>query len=270
MRTSYPTPTFSDGYQFKLVDSTFIHAVHLARTVGTGNYCLGITFQSNEDSISWYVVKDPVATYKKLTDPKQSPGFTFNNSVKGKKFHALPVYEKPNKSYYGQTDHTEDGIDPKKFFGLSDKASAGVGKKEQANTLVEGWKARLEAWKATLNAPVKTNAKGLAIPKVDNTPLPKDPPYAGQSGYGTLLDVCQKVANSSCISYLALGYNKKDKNFVVYFTLKSQGAQNMQAFFTDDASVYRCWTSAESLGRYYNKFVKVQENIFSVRGAAKA
>jgi hypothetical protein len=243
MRTSYPTPTFSDGYQYKLVDSTFIHAVHIARTVGNGNYCLGISFQKDENTICWYVVKDPVAVYKKLTDPNQSPGFTFNNSVKGKKFNALHVYDKAGYS----TEYKE----PQKY---------NVNTKEATKKL-------LEAWKAELNKPV---APKLVKPKADLTPLPKDPGYVGQSGYGTLLEVYQECGKSSCISYLALGYNRKDKNFVVYFTLKSQGAQNMQAFFTDDASVYRDWTNAESLGKYYNRNIRYVEDTFSVRAAAKA
>ena len=253
MRTSYPTPAFSDGYQFKLVDSTFIHAVHIARTNGSGNYCLGISFQKDQDTICWYIVKDPVATYKKLTDPKQSPGFTFNNSVKGKKFNALPVYEKPFNTKY---DNYKE--EPQKY---------NVNTKDAAKKL-------LEAWKAELNKPVAPKlipkpATAYIYPKVDPTPLPKDPGYQTQSGYGTLLDVCQKVGNSSCISYLALGYNRLDKNFVVYFALKTK-PHDVLAFFTDDASDYRDWTNAESLGRFYNRSIKLHQDVFSVRWVAQA
>ena len=244
MRTSYPTPAFSDGYQFKLVDSTFIHAIHLARSTGTWAYNLGISFQNNQDEIKWYIVKDPKGLYKKLTDPKQSPGFTFNNSVKGKPFDTTWVVDTPNK--------------PKEV-----PQGYNINTKQSTIDLLEAWKAELNAKRAQ----VKTNEKGFAIPKVDPTPLPTAPVYTGQSGYGSLLDVCQKVSESSCISYLALGYNRAAKNFVVYFALKSD-TTNVLAFFTDKASVYRDWSSAESLGRFYNRSIKFRENVFSVRAAA--
>ena len=265
MRTSYPTPSFSDGYQYKLVDSTFIHAIHLARSSGNWTYNLGVSFQSNQDEIKWYIVNDPKALYKKLTDPKQSPGFTFNNSVKGKQYTTTQVNElkgyvdctnyahapKKVKPFCGHTDHTEDGIDPPKY---------------NKNTSPEAIRL-LEAWKAQLNA--KVTPKGFAIPRIDPTPLPTAPVYTGQSGYGSLLEVCQRVGESSCISYLAMGYNRTDKNFIVYFALKTK-PHDVLAFFTDNASVYRDWTSATSLGRFYNRSIRFQQDVFSVRGAAKA
>lgn len=256
MRTSYPTPAFSDGYQFKLVDSTFIHAIHLARNVsGWGNwtYNLGVSFQSNQDEIKWYTVKDPKALYNKLTDPKQSPGFTFNNSVKGKPFTTTQVVDKPSLS--------------------SKSNSYNLNTKPEAIKLLEAWKERLNAQLAP-----KTNVakkveqpilKGFAVPKIDPTPLPKAAGTVSQSGYGALLDVCQRVYESSCISYLALGYNRTDQNFVVYYALKTD-PQNILAFFTDDARDYRNWSKFESLGRYYNRNIKYIKDSFSVRAAAKA
>jgi hypothetical protein len=257
MRTIYPTPSFSDGYQYKLVDSTFIHAIHLARECGTWNYVLGVSFQENQDEIKWYLVSDPKGLFKKLTDPKQSPGFTFNNSVKGKPFETTNV-PKDNTKYIDES------------LAKVKKDVAALDTQYNRNTSPEAIRL-LEAWKQRLNAQgaPKTNAKGFTVPKVDPTPLPKDSGPCTQSGYGALLDVCQDTAKSSCISYLAMGYNRQYKNFVVYFALKTQST-NILAFTTDDASTYRNWTNAESLGRFYNRNIKQIENVFSVRAAAKA
>lgn len=258
VRTSYPTPSFSDGYQFKIVDSTFIHAIHLARSSGNWTYNLGVSFQSNQDEIKWYIVSDPKALYKKLTDPKQSPGFTFNNSVKGKPFETTNVLTGSNKYI------DESLAKVKKDVGA-------LVTEYNRNTSPEAIRL-LEAWKQRLNAqvaPVKTPTKRFAVPKINPTPLPKDPGPCTQSGYGVLLDVYQDTAKSCCIHYLALGYNRQAKNFVVYFALKTNKL-DIQAFFTDNASVYRDWTNAVSLGRFYNRSIKLQQNVFSVRGAAKA
>jgi hypothetical protein len=94
MRTTYPTPSFSDQYNFKLVDSTFIHAVHLAKSKGSWTYSLGISLQKEQDTIYWYIVNDAQGLYRKLTDPKKSPGFTYNNSVKGKQYTKQEVVDK--------------------------------------------------------------------------------------------------------------------------------------------------------------------------------
>lgn len=101
MRTTYPTPSFSDQYVYKLVDSTFIHAVHLAKSKGSWTYSLGISLQKEQDTIYWYIVNDAQGLYKKLTDPKKSPGFTYNNSVKGKQYTKQEVVD--NKPIWPKT-----------------------------------------------------------------------------------------------------------------------------------------------------------------------
>lgn len=241
MRTSYPTPSFSDQYTFKIVDSTFIHAVHLAKSKGSWNYCLGVTMQDDQNTIFWYIVKDPVAIYNRLTDPKKSPGFTFNNSVKGKQYTKQTVVDKPYiapkplSSYLGELPK----IDPET--------------EKDARTLIEAYwsKKAKEEEKAPVPAP---KAEPLVSWTAQQVVPPKPKVIQFESGYGPLLDTCQNI-NSTCIAFLGLGYNRAGKGLVIYYALKSK-PQDVIAVETDDAGLYREWTQSHSLGQYYNRHIK--------------
>jgi hypothetical protein len=225
MRTSYPIPAFSDQYTFKLVDSTFIHAVHLAKSKGAWNYSIGITLQNEQDTIYWYIVKDPQGLYKKLTDPKKSPGFTYNNSIKGKQY---------SKQYIKRED---------------------LGKL----TLEAYWDSKQSKSKPIQKVmPVVEKPEN---PQSNSKPIakPENPPKVEYvSSYGPLLDVTRK--QSSCIAYLALGFNKNTKGFVIYFALKNN-IHNMYALETDDAGIYRNWINSLSLGSHYNKVIRKLKTI---------
>lgn len=234
MRTQYPVPSFADNYQYKLVDSTFIHAIHLAKSKGNWTYSLGVSFQDNQDEIKWYIVNDPVGLYKKLTDPTKSPGFTFNNSVKGKQYTTAPVVDKqPSKpsSLQKNLDTIKENMERKLFSG-----------KEEEELLAAFYE--------------KLRAKQKESPKVEFV-----------STYGPLLDTAQKT--SSCIGYLALGFNKTTKGFVIYYALKTK-PHDVYAIETDDANVYRDWISSESLGKYFNRWIKGMNRVLLKSRVASA
>lgn len=235
MRTLYPCPTFANHYDFKLVDSTFIHAVHLAYRKGNDGAMFGVSFQSDEDSINWYDVKNPEAVYVKMTNPKLSPGFTFNNSVKGKKFSTIKVNDNPVR----RTFNVDAG-------NVSPKVAQGV---------MEMMKARL-------------NQNGAATPPITSDPFiqcdkpngpgrmyPKPVKVEYESSFGPLLDTCSNYQNSSCMSYIAMGYNKFTKGLVIYYALKSK-MTDVYAVEVMDATIYTNWLKADSLGRYYNQVIK--------------
>jgi hypothetical protein len=85
------------------------------------------------------------------------------------------------------------------------------------------------------------------------------------NGYGPLLDVCQRV--SSCLGYLALGFNRVTKGLVIYYAIKNNS--DVYALQTNDATLYQEWIKAESLGRYFNRNIK-RLGAVNVRRNAKA
>lgn len=203
MRTSYPTPSFADIYRYTIVDSTFLHAVHLAKSKGNWTYTVGVSFLNNPEEIVWYVnVKDPEGVYARLADPRKSPGFTFNNTLKGKQYTKQEVVNKPKAS---------------------------------------GW---------TSVQPLRPELR--AGP--DKPVAPKQPEKVEfVSTYGPLLATCQKP--SSCIGYLALGYDSKNIGLVIYYALKNK-PHDVYALEIENINEYKLWTTAESLGKYYNRYVK--------------
>lgn len=269
MRTNYPVPSFSDQYKFQLVDSTFIHAVHLAKSKGSWTYSLGVSLQSDQDTIYWYIVKDPVGVYNRLTDPKKSPGFTYNNSVKGKQYTKQQVVDKPQwyapagldrsnvvKPPFIQCDkpNSPSRIYPKPLSSYIDapdtaKKAGPTNLSQELTELAAYWekKAREEE-----KAPVPVS-KGFAsiVP-------PKPQVIQFESNYGPLLDTFQ--CNSTCINFLGLGYNRAGKGLVIYYALKTKPT-DVIAIETDDAGLYREWTQSSSLGQYYNRHIKGMTSI---------
>lgn len=216
MRTQYPMPTFAITYDYRILDSTFIHAVHLAARRGNDGYMLGVSFQSDENTINWYDVKDPIGIYKRMVDPKKSPGFTFNNSVKNKKYSAIKVNDNPIKRVVDAPDRAVLKVD------------AGNATPDIAKKMVEDYKQKI---------------------------MNKPPVIEFQSSYGPLLDTCGNLKGSSCINYLALGFNRATKGFVIYYALKSK-IQDVYAVETMDATLYPEWIAQDSLGKYFNQVIK--------------
>lgn len=270
MRTNYPVPSFSDQYKFQLVDSTFIHAVHLAKSKGSWTYSLGVSLQSDQDTIYWYIVKDPVGVYNRLTDPKKSPGFTYNNSVKGKQYTKQQVVDKPQ--WYAPAGLDRSKVDDKTPFIQCDKPN-GPGRiypkplssyfdapdtAKKANTLSAELTELAAYWEKKAReeekapVPVSNGFASIAPPK------PKVVQF--ESGYGPLLDTSDKVGYSSCIAFLGLGYNRAGKGLVIYYALKSK-PNDVIAVETDDAGLYREWTQSSSLGQYYNRHIKGMTSI---------
>jgi hypothetical protein len=357
MRTSYPLPKFASTYGFKLVDSSFIHAIHLAqakdqRYIQNGGWILGVSFQVDQDTIKWYDVKSPYELFYKLTDPKQSPGFTFNNSVKGKPFGATKVnevvttpidsipkidpnvhkgalsntYKEPHKccggkcqvapmyldyfldgnlplpkgkykvpggkwtlefdhevlpnsneykslqQLYGKSQVTSDKYQyapwevPDKKAVYQDAIASKETLKQRTEKLIkesaEYWspenvKARQKAFEAKKAEMARLKQEEIDDIKASNA-------KADSVSYGPLLDTCYK--ESSCIGYLALGFNRAKKNFVVYYSIKGS-PHNIMAFFTDDGALFRDWTNSDSLGKFYNTYIKGVQQTFLLRGS---
>jgi hypothetical protein len=236
MRTSYPRPANHNNigyYEYKLVDSSFIHAIHYFdpyNTVGSTRL-IGVTFQDDQNTINWYNVRDALTIYQNLTNPKKSPGFVFNNSLRGKPFVPQKVVDKPLVT--GVNPYTQKVVD-KPVTEIDWKITFGPTKWE----LVETPKP-VKTVKKPVNKPVEIESKS----------------------YGVLLEQCNKL--SSCIKYLALGFNNATKGFVIYYAVDNsttqQGAtwqRNLRVIETDDASVYRDWVNAESLGKHFNKCIR--------------
>lgn len=240
MRTSYPTPSFAITYDYKLVDSTFIHAVHLALTKGSYNSTLGISLQSDPETILWYILKDPDAVWRRITDPKQSPGFVYNNSVKGKQYTKQVVVE---KNPWKATTNLDLGAKPLSSYLTTEKPKT---------ECMCGGKCQNHL-KAKAPATVHVNPKGSGVAVNE------------YNGYGPLLDVCQR--DSSCLGYLALGFNRNTKGLVIYYAIKNNS--DVYALRTNDATLYQEWIKAESLGRYFNRSIK-RLGAVNVRRAAKA
>ena len=250
MRTTYPTPSFAINYRYKLVDSTFIHAVHFAESKGSYTYTLGISLQSDTDTILWYILKDPLAVWQRITDPKQSPGFVYNNSVKGKQYTKQVVVEKVKPESW-KIEANNSGWKVAYDNLLSDKK---VTPKPLSSYLKEE-KEHVCCGKCNDNkapATVHVNPKGSGVVNQYN-------------GYGPLLDVCSKA--SSCLGYLALGFNRDTKGLVIYYAIKNN--HDVYALQTDDATLYREWVKSDSLGRYFNRNIK-RLGATNVRRAAKA
>ena len=254
MRTSYPTPSFAITYDYKLVDSTFIHAVHLALTKGSYNSTLGISLQSDPETILWYILKDPDAVWRRITDPKQSPGFVYNNSIRGKQYTKQVVVE---KNPWKATTNLEQpqwfapaGLDRTK---VTPKPLSSYLTTEKPKTeCMCGGKCQ-DHLKAKAPATVHVNPKGSGV--VVNE----------YNGYGPLLDVCQR--DSSCLGYLALGFDRVTKGLVIYYAIKNNSG--VYALRTNDATLYQEWIKAKSLGRYFNRNIK-RLGAVNVRRAAKA
>lgn len=289
MRTSYPIPTFSNGYQYKIVDSTFIHAVHIARSKGSDTLTLGISLLKDQDTILWYIVKDPISVYNRLTDPKQSPGFVFNNSVKGKQHTKQTVVDKkvvpkPLSSYLNTdkpiakaekkvvpSNHVAHGVDIEhaccgKCKGNS--IDAGGMSISQVYDIVNRIIHTHKLNPVSTPCPVETyNAPANYIaPKEMKLPEPSKKEVPSFS-YGQLLDVYNDCCKSSCISYLALGYNKAAKGLVIYYSLNK--SNDVHVIETDDITLYRDWIEAHSLGKFYNEFVRYQTPGKLLRSCAK-
>jgi hypothetical protein len=292
MRTSYPVPSFSDGYQYKIVDSTFIHAVHIARSKGTNTYTLGISLLKDQDTIIWYIVKEPLALYHRLTDPKQSPGFIFNNSVKGKQNTKQAVVDKkvvpkPLSSYLN-TDKpiakAEKKVAPSSHVAHGPDIDGCCGKC-QGNIIDAGGMSISQVYdmleKIILNrkcdpvsnpCPVETykGPTSFAVPKENKLPEPskKEVEKVNPSfSYGPMLDAYGDCGKSSCISYLALGYNKAAKGLVVYYSLTK--SSDVHAIETDDITLYRDWIESDSLGKFYNEFIRYVNPGKLLRSCAK-
>lgn len=251
MRTNYPVPSFSDQYKFQLVDSTFIHAVHLAKSKGSWTYSLGVSLQSDQDTIYWYIVKDPVGVYNRLTDPKKSPGFTYNNSVKGKQYTKQQVVDKPQ---FVQCDKPNGPgrIYPKPLSSYIDPLA---NEKKVGPTNLNQELTELAAyWEKKAREEEKAQVPKCTFPQPINPLPPKPKVVQFESGYGPLLDTCQNIY-SSCIAFLALGYNRAGKGLVIYYALKSK-PNDVIAVETDDAGLYREWAGSHSLGQYYNRHIK--------------
>ena len=271
MRTSYPVPSFSDEYSYKIVDSTFIHAVHLAKSKGSKRiYTLGISLLKDQDTIIWYIVKDPQSIFLRLTDPKQSPGFVFNNSVKGKQNTKQVVVDKkvvpkPLSSYLNTTkpvdkDHVCCGrCQQHKNDLLKTLAQEALNYSKPVSTPcpVTTWTANL---KTSFIAPKETK-----LPPPSNKEIEKVKP---SFSYGVMLDIYNNCGKSSCIAYLALGYNKAQKSLVVYYSLKSC-MTDVYAIETDDITLYRDWIESDSLGKFYNDYVRHYEPGKLLRSCAK-
>jgi hypothetical protein len=364
MRTNYPTPKFSKEYQFKLVDSTFIHAIHLARAANPRynkhkGYILGISFQADQDTIKWYdVKKDPCVLYNDMINPKKSPGFIFNNSVKGSPIEVTRVDQEeavewmnkaltglPSNSYITELknslSNTYNKESPHKCCGKCEKPINGdlayylkhnlsipIGKyslpngkwtleitqvtepnsimykhlqqivtdhkeivgtnkkeiyqdtiasKETQQQRTQRLKKEMESYWSPANVKAREEARKYGTLyeyesknswSLDKSSITKmeDQAKKDSVSYGPLLDTC--IKGSSCISYLALGYNRKDKNFIIYYSLKSE-PRNILAFFTDDGGLFRDWSKSESLGKFYNEFVMGMYDTFSLIGAVK-
>ena len=299
MRTSYPVPSFSDGYQYKIVDSTFIHAVHLARSKWSSTLSLGVSLLKDQDTILWYIVKEPLAIYHRLTDPKQSPGFVFNNSVKGKQStrqsvsdkpqykqietkNGALVYPKPLSSYLN-ADKPIAKAQPKKVVpsshiahgkDLENHVDLGVMSVTQVQSIL---KQLAQAWSykvpVSTPCPVETYTAqqvNYIAPKENKLPEPsrKEVEKVNASfSYGAMLDVYHDCGKSSCISYLALGYNKAAKGLVVYYSLNK--SSDVYVIETDDITLYRDWIESDSLGKFYNECIRYGEKSKLLRSCAK-
>jgi len=283
MRTSYPNPSFSVNYQYKIVDSTFIHAVHIAESKGNHTYTLGISLLKDQDTIIWYIVKEPLALYRRLTDPKQSPGFIFNNSVKGKQNTKQAVVDKkvavkPLSSYLN-ADKPIAKAEPKKVahgedidgccgkcHGKENHVDLGTMNITQAQSILKQL-ANAWAYKAPVSNPCPVNT--YTAPSNTSWIAPAGVKLPNVSfSYGPMLDTYNNCGKSSCIAYLALGYNKNAKSLVIYYSLASKST-DVFVIETDDITLYRDWINADSLGKFYNEFVRHSEPGKLLRSCAK-
>ena len=273
MRTNYPTPSFAIRYDYQLVDSTFIHAVHFAVTKGSYNSTLGISLQSDPDTILWYILKDPGAVWRRITDPKQSPGFVYNNSIRGKQYTKQEVVDKtpfiqcdkpngPGRIYPKPLSSYLEA--PKKHVCCGGKNCQVEGKTVVKNGVAQlEFETKISTTQPTSFSPVQLKEKAPATVHVN----PKGSGVAVNeyNGYGPLLDVCNRT--SSCLGYLALGFNRVTKGLVIYYAIKNNN--DVYALQTNDATLYQEWIKAESLGRYFNRSIK-RLGAVNVRRAAKA
>lgn len=291
MKTNYVRPFGSTHYEFKLVDSSFIHAIHYAMWNHNVPYKLGVSLLSNPEHITWYNVHNPVGVYSKLTNPHNSPGFVFNNSVRGK-----PNTTFPQGFFPKQDDVTH--IDNKPYLNHADRKDVyehTVGTKESRKKVVEELTNSLNAWlnpnetnvsvreaaskrvmdalntkeldeavnsmkynpttdvhnEDTVNVVLKNVKTGSTV-AVSSLKNVSANGLNASFKFGVLLDTCQK--SSSIISYLALGFNQATKGFVIYYSIKNK--PGLYTIVTDVANVYRNWCNAESLGRHFNKTIK--------------
>lgn len=272
MRTNYPTPSFAIRYDYQLVDSTFIHAVHFAVTKGSYNSTLGISLQSDPDTILWYILKDPDAVWRRITDPKQSPGFVYNNSIRGKQYTKQVVVEK--NSWRASTSLEPGFMRQDNSWKIETKPNgswnvAYDGKTSDNKVVVKPLSSYLTTEKpkteCMCGGKCQNHLKEKAPATVHVNPKGSGVVVNEYNGYGPLLDVCNRT--SSCLGYLALGFNRVTKGLVIYYAIKNNN--DVYALQTNDATLYQEWIKAESLGRYFNRSIK-RLGAINVRRAAKA
>lgn len=239
MRTYYPKPSFATkSYQFKLVNSSFIHAVHLAES--WDSHSIGVSFIKDEDVIQWYVHSNSVNVYNKLTDTR-SVGFVFNNTLKGKQYTKTSVASSPKDAPV-----------------ISPKTSLAEKLQEMKKTAMQSVKTpsekALEDISKILNQLVQD-----VTPKVPKT----SPEYAFSTG--PVLHVCTK--ESTCIFYLALGFDTKTLENVIFYSLNS-APRDVYIIRNASLSTYKDWIK-DSLGQYYNKHIKHFTHSVLLRSLAK-
>lgn len=279
MRTYYPKPSFTSSYQFKLVNSSFIHAIHLA-----GSHSVGVSFIKDEDTIQWYVHNDPVGVYNKLTDPTKSVGFVFNNTLKGKQYtktnvagspkHA-PVVGTPRNMPEERPIKTESvqvkpwvnpvSIRQEKIKALADELVKRANDKLEEKKTVGEWPPKVVP-KTPSEKALEEISKIITQLVVDVTPKPNEvyvPNYANTTG--PVLHVCTK--ESSCIFYLALGFDTKTLENVIFYSLNS-APRDVYVIKGASLSTYKAWIK-DSLGKYYNSTIKHFTNSVLLRSLAK-
>ena len=300
MRTYYPKPSFAAySYKFKLVNSSFIHAVHLS-----DSNSVGLSFIKDEDTIQWYVHNDPVGVYNKLTDPTKSVGFVFNNTLKGKQYTKTTVAGSPKDALVGilrnmpserpvktESVQVKPWVNPFKLTEeppvkphYVDVKLAGMSQENQENIkaladeLVKRSNDKIEEKKTAGEWPPKVTTKTPSekaledISKIitqlvqDVTPTrvtPIVPDYANTTG--PVLHVCTK--ESTCIFYLALGFDTKTLENVIFYSLKS-APQDVYVIRSASLSTYKAWIK-DSLGKYYNSTIKHFTHSVLLRSLAK-
>jgi hypothetical protein len=238
-----------------------------------------------------------------LTDPKQSPGFVFNNSVKGKQHTKQTIVDKPQYKQINTKNGASVYPKPLSSYLNADKPIAKAEKKvapsshvadidgccgkckgknhvdlgtmsaTQAHSIL---KQLAEVWgkKAPVSTPCPvetyTAPANYIAPKEMKLPEPsrKEVEKVNPSfSYGPMLDAYHDCGKSSCISYLALGYNKAAKGLVIYYSLNK--SSDIYVIETDDITLYRDWISADSLGKFYNEYIRHVEPGKLLRSCAK-
>jgi hypothetical protein len=252
MRTYYPKPSFATkSYQFKLVNSSFIHAIHLAQSLDS--FSVGVSFIKDEDVIQWYVHSNSVNVYNKLTDPTRSVGFVFNNTLKGKQYIKTTVASSPKDAPV---------ISPKTSLAEHLLKDASERLQEMKKTAMESVKTPSEKALEDISK-IITQLVQDVTPKVTKVSLNSTPDYANTTG--PVLHVCTK--ESTCIFYLALGFDTKTLENVIFYSLNSAPG-DVYIIRNASLSTYKDWIK-DSLGQYYNKHIKHFTHSVLLRSLAK-